>query len=425
MKKLFAFLLAVLIALLSAAASGEESAAVSAGDTVAFGQYPQTAEGTDRTPIEWIVLDVQDGKALLISKYGLDVQPYSTENTAVTWETCTLRAWLNGDFLNAAFTPGEQEAILVSETDNSRDQGYGEWNADSGSNTQDRVFLLSYAEANKFFRVTADNKENIGARIRPTAYAVSRNAYTDEKLKTEEGAEAGWWWIRSLSSPSFAGFVRSAGSLDSISTGSKSGCVRPVIRVSAEAAFGNTSRPQPETTSPPDTGAFTFRDSILWGMNQSDVTAVEGNPTRDLDSSGSVFLYYEPVRVGKISSAILAFCFRKDSDRLVAAWYVVENAARDTFDYFDAAYSLKYGEAKEANPEDFVTLYNSIHGQKTSVSDYSADSFRRWEGPGGTQIWMTMGLSNRQLMMTYFSPELNLPAVPAEPEPDDIDLNGI
>ena len=182
MKKLFAFLLAVLIALLSAAASGEESAAVSAGDTVAFGQYPQTTEGTDRTPIEWIVLDVQDGNALLISKYGLDVQPYSTESTAATWETCTLRAWLNGDFLNAAFTPEEQEAILVSETDNSRDQGYGDWNADDGSNTQDRVFLLSYAEANKFFRVTADNKENIGARIRPTAYAVSRNAYTDEKL---------------------------------------------------------------------------------------------------------------------------------------------------------------------------------------------------------------------------------------------------
>lgn len=29
--------------------------------------YPQTASGIDRTPIEWLVLDVQDGKALLLS----------------------------------------------------------------------------------------------------------------------------------------------------------------------------------------------------------------------------------------------------------------------------------------------------------------------------------------------------------------------
>ena len=29
-----------------------------AGSIVTFGTYPQTAEGTDLTPIEWIVLDV-------------------------------------------------------------------------------------------------------------------------------------------------------------------------------------------------------------------------------------------------------------------------------------------------------------------------------------------------------------------------------
>lgn len=33
----------------------------------------------------------------------------------ITWEQCTLRAWLNGDFCNEAFTEEEKAAILVSD----------------------------------------------------------------------------------------------------------------------------------------------------------------------------------------------------------------------------------------------------------------------------------------------------------------------
>ena len=63
-------------------------------NTVTFGTWPQTAAGTDETPIEWIVLDYdsENNRALLLSRYGLDVQPYNLEYTSAAWETCTLRA---------------------------------------------------------------------------------------------------------------------------------------------------------------------------------------------------------------------------------------------------------------------------------------------------------------------------------------------
>ena len=46
--------------------------------------------------------------ALKKKKKNLDCQPYNEEYDSVTWETCTLRAWLNGPFLNAAFTRTQQ-----------------------------------------------------------------------------------------------------------------------------------------------------------------------------------------------------------------------------------------------------------------------------------------------------------------------------
>ena len=68
----------------------------------------------DRKPIEWIVLDIQDERALLLSKNILDTQQYNTEQVPTTWETSSIRSWLNHTFLNQAFTSEEQEKILFN-----------------------------------------------------------------------------------------------------------------------------------------------------------------------------------------------------------------------------------------------------------------------------------------------------------------------
>ena len=132
MKRLSFFLAAFALVLLwLAAGCAEEPAAIQPGDTITFGHYPQESDGTDWTQVEWLVLEVQNGKALLLSSLGLDVKPYHAVEENVTWETCSLREWLNNEFLNTAFSPEEQVRIHETEVDNRFSQGYSEWLSES------------------------------------------------------------------------------------------------------------------------------------------------------------------------------------------------------------------------------------------------------------------------------------------------------
>ena len=147
------------------------------GDTVLFGEYEQdnnTSNGKE--DIAWLVLEVKDGKALVVSKYALDCKQYNTSNTDVTWETCTLRKWLNNDFINAAFSSYEKAMIptvTVSADKNS---------TNPGNATQDQVFLLSITEANKYFG------SDSARQCKPTDYAFANGAYVNSV-----NGNCGWW----------------------------------------------------------------------------------------------------------------------------------------------------------------------------------------------------------------------------------------
>lgn len=219
-----------------AAAAAARNAKFTVGNYVTFGTYPQTKAGKDATPIEWLVLARDGDKALLISRYGLDAQPYNKDHTSVTWETCTLRTWLNGTFYNKAFSSAEQAAILTTNVDNSKNQCYSGWSTSSGNNTQDKVFLLSYAEANKYFGVTYDNSSNTKSRVAPTAYAIAQGAWTSSSNKTTDSTYAGWWWLRSPGTyQDYAAIVYFVGSLDFNYVDSDSGSVRPALWVNLES----------------------------------------------------------------------------------------------------------------------------------------------------------------------------------------------
>lgn len=117
------------------------------GETVKYGSYEQdndTNNGTEE--IEWIILDKSGSKLFMISKYCLDYKVYNTIRTDITWEKCSLREWLNNDFLNDAFDTQQQKTIsqtLVQTADNGRARG--------GNSTQDYLFLLSIEEINTYF----------------------------------------------------------------------------------------------------------------------------------------------------------------------------------------------------------------------------------------------------------------------------------
>ena len=117
---------------------------IKVGDTYTFGAYEQdNSTSNGKEAIEWTVLDKDGMSLLLISKQALDCQQYNTSYTDVTWESCSLRKWMNGTFLNKAFNAEEQAQI--QNTTVSADKN-PEYNTNPGNATTDKVFLLSINE---------------------------------------------------------------------------------------------------------------------------------------------------------------------------------------------------------------------------------------------------------------------------------------
>ena len=170
---------------------------VKVGDVITFGNYPQKTDGTIM-PIEWQVLDVKDNRAFIISKYCLDNKLYSDEHEGVTWETCSLRSWLNGDFYNMAFSADEQKIIENTDVKNNDNPI---WGTNGGNDTIDKIFLLSLDETLNYFNLTKDEKNESHAErmvycygdqssSAPTQYAVSKGLYENDGSCD--------WWLRSV-----------------------------------------------------------------------------------------------------------------------------------------------------------------------------------------------------------------------------------
>lgn len=188
--------------------------------TVYFGSFTQ--QGSEAEPIEWIVLDEADGKTLLLAKDCLASLPWHNAHMAVTWDKSDLRAWLNGEFLQTAFTAEEQGRILLTDLDNSDVLGYG---TPVGADTRDQVFLLSGTEG-KLYLTDAIRT------VTPTRYAISQGAYTN-------GAGQCAWWLRSPGmTPTSPAYYASAGSIGSRAHEVDETIigVRPALWVSAESS---------------------------------------------------------------------------------------------------------------------------------------------------------------------------------------------
>ena len=190
-------------------------------DTVKFGSYPQSdANGNKKEPIEWIVLDRQENKSLLLSKYILDCKCYHDIEYPVTWETCTLRHWLNNDFLQQAFNYNEQQGIILTEVLN---LGHINemYNTNSGNNTNDKIFCLSMDEVKKYFGNGAQEKfgYQLGKNVvaKGTNYAKQLNNY-GAKLKVSKSdwyAGNSYFWLRSTGNNyTYSAFIGSSGYLD-------------------------------------------------------------------------------------------------------------------------------------------------------------------------------------------------------------------
>ncbi len=211
--------------------AGASGSGTADAEYITFGHYPQTESGGDSTPIQWQVLAVDGQKALLISRYALDAQPYNNLYSRVTWESCSLRTWLNDTFLTRAFSAEEQACILLTDVDNGPDQCLSDWGTNGGNSTKDKVFLLSFAEASRYLEVLGE-AGSAGACASPTAYAIGNGAWVSGSSETADGDAAGRWWLRSPGENLYyAAEIETDGSLGCTYVHYKSVSVRPAIWV--------------------------------------------------------------------------------------------------------------------------------------------------------------------------------------------------
>ena len=127
------------------------------GCTVTFGSF----EGK---PILWRIVDQRGKMRLLLAEEIVTRRCYHrTTLEDATWSDCSLRRWLNKDFLESAFTPLERMKIVPNKLRNLRNRKFY---TQGGPDTMDRVHIPGVEEI--------------------------------ERYMPEQSSRAGseWWWLR-------------------------------------------------------------------------------------------------------------------------------------------------------------------------------------------------------------------------------------
>ena len=190
------------------------------GDTIYFGEYRQSNWTEDKQKIAWLVLEKENDRLLLVSKQGLDCKQYNESGEACTWETSSIRAWLNKDFMFEAFDTHEQARIVSTSVG-----AHGNPEVDSayaGNNTDDWIFLLSIEEVMHYFK-TAEERQAF-----PTEFAILNGSGYDRDI---EGGPC-WWWLRTPGQDnSRAADVKSGGAInyEGYGVASRNFSVRPAL----------------------------------------------------------------------------------------------------------------------------------------------------------------------------------------------------
>jgi hypothetical protein len=157
---------------------------------VSFGKY------------KWRVLDVRDGKALLLSENILEERKYHHEYVSITWEQCDLRSYLNGEFLRT-FAQEEQGRVATVSNINEDNQWLNLDNSSAGNDTKDKIYLLSITEVVKYFGDSGQLEKN-SSDDDPNLFISDQ--YNDAR-KVKYGEDWSWWWLRSPGGSSYGAAV--------------------------------------------------------------------------------------------------------------------------------------------------------------------------------------------------------------------------
>ena len=214
------------------------------GDIVKMGKYEQDNNNQNGAEdIEWIVIAKDDSTTILMSKYCLDSKPYNDAeiDTKTSWEDSTIRAWLNNEFYDTAFSDDEKQNLKSIDYEG----------------TDNNVILInediiSKAWPDYVIKTMKITREDVGISLEKRATeimdyepliakytdyarerAIEGGTYIDyEKVEKDYGENACFWWT-SVSGVDEAQVVEIIPSGGAIETPAKSSIgIRPIILIS-------------------------------------------------------------------------------------------------------------------------------------------------------------------------------------------------
>ena len=237
-------------------------------------------------PLKWRVLDASTG--LVICDSVVDSQPYNNyilysgseywgdsdkKHYASNWEYSSLRAWLNNEFYNTAFSKTQQDRIkeLTRENKSTYSSKY------DSNPTSDKITLLSYNDVlNTSYRfISSYNTYDTARQHKSTAYAQCQGCWTSTSSSYSGNS---FWWLRSpeLRSASDVGADGRVYSSDSHHPGNTSEGVLPALNLTA-STFGTSS--------------------ILSGEIAADEAGVENSPKTSKEAQ----TVYAPLKNGEFT----------------------------------------------------------------------------------------------------------------------------
>ncbi|MCL2197334.1 MAG: DUF6273 domain-containing protein [Defluviitaleaceae bacterium] len=169
-KLLLIFSVCIIVAFLSSCGENTENTRrglVNSGDIIQFGDF------------NWLVLDVDGDYALVVTENIISHRRiHGAGSGALTWEQSDMRRYLNDDFYNRFLTT-EQSRIRETRVviDHHWDGG------DSGNNTVDKIFLLSFDEVRRYFGDSGErpvDRHSMGSFILDDRYNHARIAHNVE-----------------------------------------------------------------------------------------------------------------------------------------------------------------------------------------------------------------------------------------------------
>ena len=196
------------------------------GDIVQMGTYEQDGDAETEDPICWDVLDKDGDAVLLISHDVIAYQRFSDSRKCVIWEDSEIRSWLNQEFYEEAFDEAEQASIRETTLENPSTVGFAAHVDPSGDvqvresrpDTKDKIFLLSWKEAEQYYGNRLTDASGLGRRPSRAVLQKRKAIFTDliiEELPAmypysrhlPDGTERLPWMLRSTGMKDYTIFV--------------------------------------------------------------------------------------------------------------------------------------------------------------------------------------------------------------------------